>query len=154
MAWGHLLYLGYHDLPYNINNIVSEDETRGYFEEYYWNAEDDEDLRDWMSNNPPTVGKGEAIFDKNRLNMMMNDIAMKTRTLDPITIYRYEDQDYEEGWNSYTTDPELDYSNGGKITKKSYIIPAGYPVIFAGGIGDRDEVIINLSSREKKKLIR
>jgi hypothetical protein len=154
LAWGHLLYLGYHDLPYNINNIVSEDETKEYFNEYYREGENDDDLRDWMSNNPPTVGNGQAIFDKHRLNRMMNDIAIKTRTLDPFMIYRYEDQDYTNGWNSYTTDPELDYSNQGKIPKKSYLIPAGYPVIFADGIGDRDEVIINLSSVEKRKLIR
>jgi hypothetical protein len=155
LAWGHLLYLGYHSLPYKINNIVPENETKKYFAEYYIDGEDDEDLRDWMSDSPPTVGNGKAIFDRNRLNMMLTEISMKTRTKEDLIVYRYEDQEYTEGWNSYTLNPDLAYySNNKNISKKSYLIPKGHPIIFAGGIADIDEVILNLSPEEKKKLMR
>ncbi len=152
-AWGQLLYLGYHELPKTINKIVDEKITKKTFEEYYENADTDEDLQDWMSDSPPTMNGGFAVFDKNRLSSMLTQIANKTKTTEPIKVYRYENVDYEEGWNSYTTDIDDATYGGDNLRMKSYNIPTGYPVIFAGDIADRNEVIINMSSADKAKFL-
>jgi hypothetical protein len=103
-AWGQLLYLSYHNIPDSISNIVDEKTTKQVFEDYYKNADSNEDLQDWMSDEPPTMNKGVAVFDKNRLSQMMSSIANKTKLQEPLIVYRYEDTSYEQGWNSYTTD--------------------------------------------------
>jgi hypothetical protein len=148
MAWGHVLYLGYHDIPKSILKIVDEKTTKNKFEEYYYNAENDEDLQDWMTDEPPTMNKGFALFDKNRLSNMLSEIANKTKLKQPLTIYRYSDIDYDLGWNSYTT-VETDQYDG---NKKTYTLPIGYPVIFASGIADNNEVIVNLAYSNKWSL--
>ena len=152
-AWGQLLYLSYHNIPDSISNIVDEKTTKQVFEEYYKNADSDEDLQDWMSDEPPTMNKGVAVFDKNRLSQMMSSIANKTRLQEPLIVYRYEDTSYEQGWNSYTTDINDASYAGPSRSMVSYTIPKGHPVIFADKVADSGEVIINLSSSEKAKYI-
>jgi len=152
-AWGQLLYLSYHVIPNSILKIVDEKITKKAFEDYYDNADSDEDLQDWMSDEPPTMNKGFALFDKNRLSAMMTNIANKTKTTTDLVVYRYEkdSKDYGDGWNSYTT-AKNDANYAGKDIKlKSYTIPIGYPVIFASGIADENEMIINISSQNKLK---
>jgi hypothetical protein len=146
-AWGDLLYLSYHELPNSISKIVDYDTTVEVFEDYYKNADEDEDFQDWMSDSPPTMNRGFAAFDKNRLSSMLTNIANKTKTKDILTIYRYEDTTHDDGWNSYTTNMDAFYR--GPESKKSYNIPQGFPVIFADGLADDDEVIVNLSKKDK-----
>jgi hypothetical protein len=148
-AWGHVLYLGYHDVPTKISKIVDEETTKEIFKDYYKNSDDDYDLQDWMSNNPPTMDNGFAVFDKDRLSRILSSIANKTKITEPLIIYRYEDTSYDTGWNSYTTNKDAGYPG----EKKSYTIPIGYPVIFADGIADNNEVIINLGSKEKSDFL-
>ena len=150
-AWGDLLYLSYHDIPNTISNIVDEATTRKVFYDYYKDGDTDEDLQDWMSDAPPTMNRGVAVFDKNRLSKMLSVIANKTKTEEPIKVYRFEDRDYEPGWNSYTTDPDISDPVGNNRSRKSYNIPVGYPVVFASGLADQDEVILNLSGEDKQK---
>ena len=52
-AWGQLLYLSYHNIPDSISNIVDEKTTKQVFEDYYKNPDSNEDLQDWMSDEPP-----------------------------------------------------------------------------------------------------
>lgn len=159
MAWGHVLYLSFHDVPNKIQKIVSEQQTRDTFLEYYQEAGDDEDLQDWMADMPPTMNKGYAIYDKDRLSKMLSDIANKTKTKEPLTVYRVSSKEYDPGWNSYTTNKKLtdDYSgwkqplDGHDNKVEKYELPVGYPVIWADGIADKDEVILNLSTEDKKK---
>lgn len=47
-AWGGVLYLAYHDLPENINKKVSLDVFKSEMKNYYRNADNDEDLQDWI----------------------------------------------------------------------------------------------------------
>ena len=152
-AWGHLLYLSYHNIPDTISKIVDEKITKKTFEEYYRNADSDEDLQDWMSDEPPTMNKGVAVFDKNRLFQMMTSVANKTKLQDPVIIYRYDNTNYDQGWNSYTVNKNESTYGGKDRTMRSYTLPKGYPVIFADGIADDDEVIVNLSAAEKAKFI-
>ena len=152
-AWGQLLYLSYHNIPNSISKIVDEDTTKKVFEDYYKNADSDEDLQDWMSDEPPTMNKGFAIFDKNRLSKMMEFVAKKTRLEEPLLVYRYEDTSYEQGWNSYTTNINDAAYGGNGMSIVSYTIPKAYPVIFADKIADKNEVIINLSSQDKTKFL-
>ena len=155
MAWGHVLYLAFHDTPDKIMKITSEQQTKGVFLKYFNEAEGDEDMQDWMADNPPTMNKGYAIYDKNRLSNMLSNIANKTKLTKPLKVYRSSYKDFEPGWNSYTISEEDDYSLGqpidSDVKQETYELPIGYPVIFAGGIADKDEVILNLSSNDKMK---
>ena len=153
-AWGQLLYLSYHNIPDTISKIVGEKTTKEIFAEYYEQADSDEDLQDWMSDEPPTMNNGFALFDKNRLSQMMATIANKTKLEEPLIAYRYDDTNYENGWNSYTTDINTAIYAGKERTMATYILPVGYPVIFADGIADKDEVIINMSAQDKSKFLR
>jgi hypothetical protein len=152
-AWGQLLYLSYHNIPNTILKIVDEKTTKKVFEEYYEQADSDEDLQDWMSDEPPTMNKGFAVFDKNRISQMMSSIANKTKLEEPLTVYRYDDTSYENGWNSYTTNINDAVYAGKTRTMASYILPVGYPVIFADDIADKDEVIVNMSAQDKSKFL-
>lgn len=152
-AWGHTLYLSYHNIPNTIQNIVDENTTKKVFAEYFRDADEDEDLQDWMSDEPPTMNKGVAVFDRNRLSKMFAIIANKTKTTEPLTVYRYEDRDYEPGWNSYTTDSDISDPVSSERIKKSYTLPVGYPVVFASGLADQNEVILNLSNEDKAKFV-
>jgi len=106
-----------------------------------------------MSDEPPTMNKGVAVFDKNRLFQMMTSVANKTKLQDPLIIYRYDNTNYDQGWNSYTVNKNESTYGGKDRTMRSYTLPKGYPVIFADGIADDDEVIVNLSAAEKAKFI-
>jgi len=148
MAWGHVLYLGYHNVKNSISKIVDMKETQRSFLEYYNEGRNDEDMQDWMSDEPPTLNHGYALFDKNRLSNIFSSIANKTKLKEPLIVHRSSDKEYEEGdWNSYTTSADGDYEGA----KKSYKIPVGYPVIFASVLADNNEVILNISKSDQKK---
>jgi hypothetical protein len=155
MAWGHVLYLAFHDTPSRIEKIVSEKETRDMFLRYFNESKNDEDMQDWMGENPPTMNRGYALYDKNRLSNMMSNMANKTKLTKPLRVYRTSSDDSQEGWNSYTTNEGGEYSLGTQVGSDSkqeqYELPIGYPVIFADGIADENEVILNLSQNDKMK---
>jgi len=146
-AWGHVLYLGYHDLQITIKNMVPLEETKKVFTEYFREADDDEDLQDWMSNTPPTINS-IAVFDKSRINKIFEDIANKTKLKEPLIIYHYSKK-HLAGWNSYTTKEEPSYGNDS--IKRTYELPIGFPVIFTFGYADNNEVIVNLNSTQLKE---
>lgn len=152
-AWGHLLYIAYHDLPENAPNMVEEMWAKREFVFYEKYSDTDEELRDWMSNTPPTMNGGQPAFDKNRISKFLTGIADKTKLEEPLVIYRYENTSYDQGWNSYTTNINDAKYGGEGISRSSYTLPKGYPVIFASGIADQDEVIVNLSSADKAKFL-
>jgi hypothetical protein len=159
MAWGHVLYLAFHEVPDSIQKIVSIDQTKKSFLEYFKEAEDDEDMQDWLSDAPPTMNKGLALYDKSRLSKMLSDIANKTKLTKPLKVYRVTSKDFGPGWASYTVniDRTEEYSDwkqplGWHDNKvESYELPIGYPVIFADGIADKDEVILNISAEDKRR---
>jgi len=159
MAWGHALFLAFHDVPDKIQKIVSVEQTKKSFLEYFNNAENDEDMQDWLSDVPPTMNNGWALYDKDRLSKMLSDIANKTKLTEPLKVYRVTSEDFDSGWASYTTnlsntDVYSDWKqplDGHDNKVESYELPIGYPVIFADGIADKDEVILNLSREDKKK---
>jgi len=148
MAWGHVLYLGYHDVKQSISKIVSMEETKKVFLDYYNESDSDEDMQDWMSDGPPTMNGGYAVFDKNRLSSILEDISNKTKLEKSLEIYRYTDS-HKPGWNSYTLNKDNSNSYSGKLHE--YILPKNYPVIFTEGLADTDEVIVNLTSNDLKK---
>lgn len=146
-AWGELMYLGFHSVPKRLDNLSSFSDFRNEFDDYFRNSEDDEDLRDWMSGTPPTYAGGkESLYDKERMEDVLSEIANKTKLKKPLVVYRFEEKEME-GWNSYTTDPSKSYR--GK--RRSYLLPVGKPVIFTEGLADEDEVIVHLTANEKKK---
>ena len=140
-AWGHLLYLSYHDTPNKISNIVTYNETIQIFKEYFYESDDDEDLRDWMSDCPP-MSNGIAIFDKNRLSEILSNIANKTKLKNEMIVYRYGK--INSGWNSYLTEESIAYSG----QKHRFKLPKEFPIIFTFGYADKNEVIVNLSDKD------
>lgn len=150
MAWGHVLYISFHSVPNTIQKIVSVDQTKQVFREYFNEAEADEDMQDWMSDAPPTMNKGYAVYDKDRLSDMMTGMANKTKIKTPLLVYR-TGEDFPSGWNSYTINKDNDMY--GEFKKQGYELPIGYPVIFADDIADKDEVILNLSDEDKKRFV-
>ena len=140
-AWGGVLYLGYHILPVNLNNLVDFDRFKNIMVEYFKNSDSDEDMQDWMSDVPPTLDKGKySLFDKNRIDKVFTEIANKTLTADELIIYRTSDN-HMSGWNSYTLRNDNSYTYKNSLTI-AYKLPKGFPVIFADGIADNDEVIV------------
>jgi len=155
MAWGHVLYLAFHDTPNTVEKIATVKETKDMFLKYFNEAKGDEDMQDWMGENPPTMNKGYALYDKNRLSNMMSNIANKTKLNKPLKVYRTSSDDSQSGWSSYTVSGGDEYSLGNQVgvdlKQEKYELPIGYPVIFAGGIADENEVILNLSPNDKMK---
>ena len=159
MAWGHVLFLAFHDVPNKIQKIVSVEQTKKSFLKYFKEAKDNDELQDWLSDVPPTMNRGWALYDKDRLSKMMSDIANKTKLTKSLKVYRVTSKDFDPGWASYTTNKALagEYSDwkqpldGQENKVESYELPIGYPVIFADDIADKDEVILNLSTEDKKK---
>jgi len=150
-AWGGLLYLSFHDLDENIQKKVSEITTKKELENYFLHSDDDEDLVDWFSDIPPTMNGGYALYDKKWLKSALLNISEKTKLVEPLIVYRFSKTE-KDGWNSYTTDENIDYSYFTR-SKFSYRLPIGYPVIFADGIADNNEVIINMSLENQRKFI-
>lgn len=145
-AWGGVLYLGYHNLPNTLNNLVDYNRFKQTMLEYFKESDDNEDMQDWMSDTPPTLDKGKySLFDKNRIDKAFTEIANKTIITEELTIYRTSDN-YLPEWNSYTlrNDNSYAYKNSSTI---SYKLPIGFPVIFADGIADNDEVIVKLTEQ-------
>jgi hypothetical protein len=152
MAWGDAMYLSYHNLPQHISKKVSLIETKKQFELYYSNSEDDEDLQDWMSDSPPTMNNGVALYDKQLLDTLFSNIANKTRLKKELTVYRVSTSDTPDiGWNSYS----IKKNHFGVINTNMYeyvfILPKGFPVIFADGLADNDEVILKLEKSDIEK---
>jgi hypothetical protein len=146
-AWGGLLYLSYHGLSENISKKVSLDEFKHEMENYYNNADSDEDLQDWMSDCPPTLNGGYALLDKNRINQCFTNIANKIILTTPLIVYRNSNKQ-ESDWNSYTTiENNISYSG----TQRKYLLPIGKSIINAHKIADNNEVILNLSNQELKE---
>jgi hypothetical protein len=153
-AWGEVLYLDIHKLPDTISKIVSHDEYEEYFKDFN-NAEygDDEydDMVDHLSDLPPTINGGIALFDKNRIYNSLDKISKKTRLKDEIIVYRMTDKkdDGHEEWKSYTAGDPKKY--GSKVDNTiAYKLSSGYPVIFAHGLADNDELIININPHDKR----
>jgi len=144
-AWGDLLYLVYHNLDDHINKIVSFEETQNEFLNYFYNADEDEELRDWMANNPPTLNHGYALFDKLRLNKILNNIANKTLLKKDLIVYRFSNN-YYKGWNSFTTNSTITSYKG---KRGVFRLPKGFPVIFTYGYADHNEIILNLDNLKK-----
>lgn len=143
-AWGDVLYLGYRNLPLKIEKIVSYDETIKEFRNYFWNADEDEDLQDWMSDMPPTMNKGFALFDKSRINKMFSDIANKTPLQKELTVYRFSKNwdrinNETDEWFSFTTDPNIIYNGD----KRKFKLKPGCPIVYTFGYADKNEVILN-----------
>lgn len=95
-----------------------------------------------LSDGPPTLNKGMALFDKNRIDQVFTEIANKIKLTTPLTVYRSSDNE-EDGWNSYTTKPG-EYSG----TERKYLLPIGKNIINAHKIADNNEIILNLSKHE------
>ena len=147
-AWGHLLYLSFHSVPWKIESsrLVSIQDFKKEFREYLDNSED-EDLQEWMSESPPSYDGGRLfLYDGARMNSALFDIAEKTSLKKPLTVYRYETVE-GSGWNSFTTNPGLVYSGD----RKGYSLPVGTPVILTDGLADEDEVIVHMTDDEKRR---
>ena len=144
-AWGQLLYLSYYETPKKLNNLTDLDEFKRTFWSYFFYADQDEDMQDWMGNNPPTFNGGkESLFDQNRLDEVLTSIAKKTPTGTPLIVHRSSEKE-QPGWSSFSTrKDEKSYSKG---TMRSYTLPKGTPVIWADGIADHDEVIVKLDPK-------
>jgi len=111
-------------------------------------------MQDWMSDEPPTMNKGRALFDKQRIETTFSNMATKTRLKEPLTIYRVSEEGHNTDWNSYTTDKDVALGHldlGFDRSLQSYMLPAGYPVIFASGLADKYEVIVKID-KEKFRL--
>lgn len=149
-AWGHLLYLAFHSVPWKIekHRLVSIQDFKKEFREYLNNSED-EDLQEWMAESPPSYDGGRIfLYDGERMNSALFNIAEKTRLTKPLIVYRYETVE-GSGWNSFTTNPDLRY--GGD--EKKYSLQVGTPVIFTDGLADRDEVIVHMTEDEKREWV-
>lgn len=141
-AWGHVLYLAYHNLPIHIEKKISDIEFREVMIDYYKNSDDDEDLQDWMADEPPTMNKGYAVFDKNRITNCFEQISNKIIIEEPLIVYRSSEFE-QEGWNSYST------KKGGYYgIEREYLLPIGTNIINADNIADQNEVILNLSRKQ------
>lgn len=147
LAWGTLLYLGYHSLPEN-SNKVSNSLFKSTMEEY-WRldkySEEFEDMSDWFTELPPRFKDGTTLFDKGRLRDSFEAIAQKYPTETPLTLYRTS-REAEAGINSYTTE-KGQYSNLG-YKEREYLLPIGTKVIWADGIADDNEVIWGPSEKD------
>ena len=142
-AWGGVLYLAYHTLPAKLTNLVDFTRFKNIMAEYFKNSDSDEDMQDWLSDIPPTLDRGKwSLFDKARVDSVFTQIANKTLTPGELIIYRTSDN-HRAGWNSYTLRNDASYSYKNRLTL-AYKLPPGFPVIFADGIADKDEVIVNL----------
>jgi hypothetical protein len=115
------------------------------FIDYYYNAESDEDLQDWMSDSPPTYNK-VPLFDKERLENDFNNIAKKTPLSEDMILYRSSRLLEREGLNSYTI-----HKNRYDGLERCYKVPKGTPIIFASGIADDGEFIWNPTKYELSK---
>lgn len=145
-AWGHLLYIAFHHVPMELPEIklVSMEKFKEEFRNYLLNSDDDEDLQDWMAEEPPTYSRGgEALYDRKRMDEVLSRIANKTRIKEPLIIYRYSRTE-REGWNSFTTSQSIAYEG----ERRAYKLPEGTPVIFTGDLADKHEVIVNLTKEQ------
>ena len=152
LAWGNLLYLGYHSLPEN-SKKVSDSLFKSTMEDYWRldkDSEEFEDMSDWFSDTPPRLNDGTPLFDKGRLRDSFEVIAQKYPAKTPLTLYRTS-REAETGINSYTTE-KGQYSNLG-YKEREYLLPIGTKVIWADGIADDNEVIWNPSQEDLDKYL-
>ena len=153
-AWGHVLYLGYHDVPEYIGDKVDERTFREVFLDYYLHGDEDEDMQDWMSDGPPTMNRGRALFDKNRIDGAFSEMSSRTKLLEPLTVYRASESGMPADWNSYSTNKEIAMGHlgvGHDRQLESYVLPVGYGVVFASGLADKDEVIVKIAESDRVK---
>jgi hypothetical protein len=152
LAWGQLLYLGYHNLPED-SNKVQYSKFLSIMEEY-WDLDKDsqeyEDISDWFSDSPPTI-KGIPLYDKKRLRESFDRIAKKYPTKSEIIVYRTS-RIPESGVNSYSLN-KGQYGYFKLAEERSYLLPVGTNIIWADGIADDNEVIWNPTEEELIKYL-
>ena len=81
------------------------------------------------------------MFDKQRIDSSLQQIANKSPTKDELILYRGADRSGSfQGWRSFSTVP----GQYDKAIWKAFKIKPGAPLIFADGIADENEVIANV----------
>lgn len=147
-AWGDILYLDYHALPKSGKTQSFEQLKRDFVEFFHTKSGTDEydDLMEWLQEGGSR--NGIPLFNKKIMDSILDSIAKKTPAPFDIIVYRTSIKE-QPGVNSYTIYKDGYEHHGG--VEKSYLIPKGTPIIFAGIDADPGEIIWNASSSQLKQ---
>lgn len=143
--WGALLYLGYDNLPGGPGYL---NELKPHLLKYLQALEDEDDdereeLNDWFDEGAKMNGK--ALLTKNLVDKVFHSCEKEID--EELIVYKSGEKTHKDDrWISTSTKKGQYKSYGPEV---EYKLPIGTKVIFADGIADKNEVIINTSELPK-----
>ena len=146
--WGSILYMDYEGLkPGPVNMKELEKHIDDYIE-IVKSGDTDEayEFDDWVQEGMRSNGK--PLLTKTAFDKIM--VSAERKIPKPITVYKSGKKTHSgDRWISTTLQKDAPrYSDYGDT--ETFELPKGTPVIFADGIADGDEVIINTKNLPRK----
>ena len=158
IAWGELLYLDYDSLP---NGTLSEDRRRELeieVHEFMSSSDDIDDIGEWIAEGMPMrdpANKRYYLLPKTIVDEVLE--SAETVLTDDLIVYKTGNGKLQSHrWISTTMNKgAYSFINGEEV---QYTLRPGDKVIFANGLADRNEVILNSvylkTSKQTSKQIR
>jgi hypothetical protein len=140
--WGGVLYLDYPHLPRGPGNLsfvenafrdLARDVKEG-------NDEEVDDFNEWAQEGMKTKGNKAPNLTKELYDKIMR--TAERETTKPLTLHR-EGKIFDNGWTSTSLTSRKAGVGDSGTEQHTFEIPVGTKVIFADGIADKDEVIVD-----------